>query len=86
MAYQRPSIAATDEECIHSPGVHISTDAWPDKRALYPKEGQETKEQKACLPRSRLFEFFETGEPSHYILISGAQDLGLLRVSAGSEG
>lgn len=60
MAYQRPSIAATDEE-MDTFSWSLPTDAWPDKRALYPKEGQETKEQKACLPGIRLFEVFGAG-------------------------
>lgn len=60
MAYQRPSIAATDEE-MHTSSWSSPADAWPDKRALYPKEGQETEEQKAFLPGIRLFECFGAG-------------------------
>lgn len=57
MGFQRPSIAAAEEE-MDTFSWGSPTDAWPERRALCPKSVQETIEQKACLPRSKLFELF----------------------------
>lgn len=45
MGYQRPRIAAKDEE-MDTFSWNSPTDAWPDRRTLCPERGQETKEQR----------------------------------------
>lgn len=57
MGYRRPNIAATVEE-MDAFSWSSPADAWPDRRALCPKGGQETEERRLAFLEAGCFEFF----------------------------
>lgn len=50
------------------------------------RKGKRQRSRRLAFLGLGCLRFLEQGEPYHYILISGAQDLGLLRINAGTEG
>lgn len=67
MGYRRLSIAATDEE-MDVFSWSSPTDAWPDRRALCPKGGQETGTEGSPSWKQAVLSFLEQGQVSPIII------------------